>query len=96
MGIAVLSGVIASLDSTAAPSPPQAKWESHTPGTLTPNGHSMDESLPERFIACVSREESAKKLRTIFFNLGPRGASVEILAGENVRAVKQADVVLLW
>lgn len=96
MGIAVLSGVIASLDSIATPTSHHAKWESHTPGTLTPTGPSTDESFPERFIACVSREESAKRLRSVFFNLGPRGASVEILAAENVRAAKQADVVLLW
>ncbi|KAI0079905.1 pyrroline-5-carboxylate reductase [Panus rudis PR-1116 ss-1] len=94
MGVAVLSGVLASLDTTASESV-AAKWESHTPGTVTPAVLPSDDSLPTRFIATVSREESAKRLRNTFFTLGSYGPSVEILVGENVRAVKEADVVLL-
>ncbi len=97
MGIAVLSGVIASLDSKVDPQyPPAAKWESHTPGTVTPVIPQTDESQPSRFIACVSREESAKRLRGIFFNLGGLGPSVDVLVAENVNAVQQSDVILLW
>ncbi|PSR74112.1 hypothetical protein PHLCEN_2v10068 [Hermanssonia centrifuga] len=96
MGIAVLSGVIASLDSKVDPQyPPAAKWESHTPGTVTPVIPQTDESQPSRFIACVSREESAKRLRGIFFNLGGLGPSVDVLVAENVKAVQQSDVILL-
>jgi pyrroline-5-carboxylate reductase len=94
MGIAVLSGVIASLDSPLARTI-HPKWESHTPGTTTPIGP-PDASLPTRFIACVSREESAGKLRTIFGSLGALGETVEVVASQNLKAVKQADVVLLW
>jgi len=54
-----------------------------------------DASLPTRFIACVSREESAKKLRATFGGLGPLGASIEIVSGQNVGSAEQADVVLL-
>lgn len=97
MGIAVLSGVLASLESTGSPHHSAAKWESHTPGTLTPTVQNpLDESLPSRYLACVSREESAKRLRTTFFSLGGLGPSVEVLVGENLRAVKEADVVILW
>lgn len=96
MGIAVLSGVIASLDSASVPAYTGPKWESHTPGTVTPAlGGSDDDDLPSRFIACVSREESAKRLRGLFFSLGGLGPSVEVFVGNNVQAVQQADVVLL-
>ncbi|CAL1704486.1 unnamed protein product [Somion occarium] len=94
MGIAVLSGVLASLDATLSQSA-AAKWESHTPGTTTPTLLPTDDSLPSRFVATVSRQESAKRLRSLFFSLGGLGPSVEILVGGNVKAVEEADVVLL-
>lgn len=97
MGIAVLSGVVDSLDYFSRNGMPglSKKWESHTPGTLTPE---LDDhpSTPSRFIACVSREESAVKLRGIFGGLGRLGKTVEVLAGRNLQAVQEADVVLLW
>ncbi|KAF8212372.1 pyrroline-5-carboxylate reductase [Mycena galopus ATCC 62051] len=92
MGIAVLSGVIESLEPTQTIHAP--KWESHTPGTLTPTGP-PDASVPTRFIACVSREDSAARLGTIFAALGPLGAAVDVHAGQNLAAVQAADVVLL-
>jgi len=96
MGVAVLSGVIASLEAKPPQPPKHAKWESHTPGTLTPTGlASADESLPSRFIACVSREESVKRLQTTFFNLGHLGPSIEVCSGQNAKAVREADVILL-
>ena len=94
MGIAVLSGVLASLDAKTS-FVPQPKWESHTSGTVTPQ-ILEDESLPSRFIACVSREESAKRLRSLFFSLGGLGPSVEVCVASNVQAVQEADIVLLW
>lgn len=97
MGIAVLSGVVDSLDvpSRVAAGSAQNKWESHTPGTLTPTG-TPDASTPTRFIACVSREGSASKLRSTFDLLGPLGKSIQVLASQNVQAAKQSDVILLW
>ncbi|KAI0093881.1 pyrroline-5-carboxylate reductase [Irpex rosettiformis] len=97
MGIAVTSGVIASLGSSAASGVRHApeKWESHTPGTITPAVQHADESQPSRFIACVSRHESATRLRGLFFSLGGLGASVEVRVGDNVRAVQESQVVLL-
>ena len=96
MGVAVLSGVIASLESVHDPAYRTPKWESHTPGTVTPTLISSDDSLPSRFIACVSREESAKRLRSLFFGLGGLGPGVEVCVASNVQAVQQSDVVLLW
>ncbi|GLB35415.1 putative pyrroline-5-carboxylate reductase [Lyophyllum shimeji] len=96
MGIAVLSGVVQSLDNTSrlAAGAEVAKWESHTPGTVTPTGP-PDETSPSRYIACVSRQESAGKLRKIFGALGALGSSIEVVAGQNLPSVEQADVVLL-
>jgi len=96
MGIAVLSGVVQSLDSSLRLQREfqAAKWESHTPGTLTPVC-TPDASLPARFIACVSRDESVTKLRATFRELGSLGAGIEVVAGQNVTSAKQADVVLL-
>ncbi|KAF7322867.1 Pyrroline-5-carboxylate reductase [Mycena chlorophos] len=96
MGIAVLSGIIDSLD-VARPlthTVAQNKWEVHTPGTMTPTGP-PDASIPTRFLACVSREDSATRLRNVFSALGPMGAGVEVLASRNLEAVQKADVVLL-
>ncbi|EAU88098.1 pyrroline-5-carboxylate reductase [Coprinopsis cinerea okayama7 len=99
MGIAVLSGVIASLDSAKGVSQangvkPQ-KWEIHTPGTVTPTAETPDPTIPKKFIACVNRESSAKKLAETFSALGPRGQSVEVVAKQNLESVQRSDVVLL-
>ncbi|KAF8631449.1 hypothetical protein AX17_005126 [Amanita inopinata Kibby_2008] len=96
MGIAVLSGVIESLNSASATTTLSGfhKWESHTPGTLTPVGP-PDATVPSRFIACVDREESANRLRSVFGALGILGEGVEVLASRNLEAVQKADVVLL-
>jgi len=95
MGVAIISGVLASLDAKAATGLlPAAKWESHTPGTLTPR-EPEDESLPSRFLACVSREESAKKLRAAFHSPSTLGYQVEIVKGQNAQAVQSANVVIL-
>jgi pyrroline-5-carboxylate reductase len=95
MGVAILSGVVASLDSKSNSTNGLPKWESHTPGTLTPTGP-PNTPVPSRFIACVSREESAAKLRTLFADIKGLGGSVEVVASQNLQAVQQADVVLLW
>lgn len=94
MGIAILSGVIASMESsTTGHLFPKSKWESHTPGTSTPIESELDSSLPRRFIACVNRRDTAAKLVGTF---GGLGRTVEVVAGENLRAVQAADVVILW
>jgi pyrroline-5-carboxylate reductase len=106
MGVAITSGVLASLHSQS-PLPShgpnssgsgQPKWESHTPGTSTPTtvaDGDHDPTLPSRFIACVQREESASRLREKFRAV-PGGDAIQITVGDNVSAVQQSDVVLLW
>ena len=99
MGIAITSGVLASLHPQShlhGLNSGQPKWESHTPGTSTPTPVADDDPrLPSRFIACVQREESARRLREKFRAvLG--GDAVHVTVGENATAVQQSDVVLLW
>lgn len=95
MGIAILSGVLSSLDpESSAPTP---KWESHTSGTATPVALAEeDPALPTRFLACVSREVSVRGLKSAFAEVSHLGAAVEIFVADNVKAVKQSSVVLLW
>ena len=111
MGIAIISGVIASRESSSKlmhshsikPNSNHNKRESHTPGTSTPTIHETisdssidDPTIPTRFIACVSRSSTVTKLEGVFSNLGQIGEKIEIYQGRNVEAVKQANVVLLW
>ncbi|KAL5511620.1 PRO3 [Sanghuangporus vaninii] len=108
MGIAVLSGVVASLEQlpnyhpngtlpsflSSASSSAVPKWEHHTSGTVTPVG-APGASLPSRFIACVNREDSVRHLMQIFHGKGGLSESVEIVSNENVESVKESDVILL-
>jgi len=95
MGVAILSGVLSSLDSGSSDSIP--KWEAHTSGTVTPVAFvEEDPALPSRFLACVSREVSARGLKPAFTEASRLGAAVEICVANNVRTVKQSDVILLW
>ena len=99
MGVAITAGVLASLD-TRSPLhglvSGQPKWESHTPGTSTPtNLADVDPTLPSRFIACVRREESARRLREKFRAV-VGGEAIQVTVGQNALAVQQSDVVLLW
>lgn len=48
--------------------------------------------LPSRFIACVSRTESARRLKKTF---AAHAEIVEVVASSNVKAAQEADVVLL-
>ena len=99
MGVAILSGVILSLESLNQHggfiSNGHQKWESHTPGTSTPIG-APDATLPDRFLACVNREQTVKRVTQTFHALGGRGTSVEVSMGKNVSAVQASDVILLW
>jgi pyrroline-5-carboxylate reductase len=96
MGIAIISGVLASLQLRLTTH--EANGVPPTPGTSTPPTSYMitaaveDNALPDKFIGCVSRKESAKRLKTLF----SVHESVEIVSGENVKAAREADVVILW
>ncbi|KAG8746902.1 delta 1-pyrroline-5-carboxylate reductase [Ceratobasidium sp. 414] len=115
MGVAILSGIVASLEhrvpglagpstptlaATQLPSTSNGTSTPNLPGTMTPNinvDELPDASIPTRFLACVNRAETAKRLRpTLRTTMGPIAAEqVEILWGENLRAVQESDVVLL-
>lgn len=79
MGIAILSGILSSL-SENKPSTPSTPISEDPPQT------------PSRFIACVRRPESVKRIKT---SLAAHLDSLSILQNDNLRGVRQADVVLL-
>ncbi|KAL8774256.1 MAG: hypothetical protein Q9209_001007 [Squamulea sp. 1 TL-2023] len=90
LGIAILSGILTSLSSvnSSEPSPSPS-------GTNTPAGPYEDDlpsRMPSRFIACVTRDASAKRVKTA---LSSNLSSVTILKKENLKGVQQADVILL-
>lgn len=87
MGIAILSGV---LDSLAHPQANGSQTQESTPSSSMTLDPAAD-SVPNKFIACVQREESVRKLRKLW----KEQTELEVLAGENIAAVSQADVILL-
>jgi pyrroline-5-carboxylate reductase len=102
MGIAILSGVLGSLESRLATYPDGR----HTPrepasGISTPTASlfldAPEETLPSRFIATVGREETARKLRKTFASIGQLGQNVVVRAstGVNVATAKESDVIVI-
>ncbi|KAI9712032.1 MAG: delta 1-pyrroline-5-carboxylate reductase [Bogoriella megaspora] len=82
MGIAILSGIIASLD---------ALKSQHTDSQVASPSPELPERLPTRFIACVRSAKSVNRIRSSL----PPDAPLTILENDNLQGVKQADVVLL-
>jgi pyrroline-5-carboxylate reductase len=108
MGIAVTSGVLATVSEIQGSSSSSSSNGSGSGVKSLANGASAPpspgssqlfdgdlESLPNAYIATVSREESARRLSKTFKAL-PGGAAVKVQAGNNIEAVSQSDVVLLW
>ncbi|EPQ26455.1 uncharacterized protein PFL1_06103 [Pseudozyma flocculosa PF-1] len=95
MGVAILSGVFDSqrqiLSSNAA-SLSSSVASLSKPGTTATDEDDLTQ-LPSRFIACVNRTESVRRLRKTFAN----APDVDVVAGagENVKAAQKADVVIL-
>lgn len=90
MGVAILSGILTSLAELQDASGNNSKPAS---GTSTPLYETAATTrLPTRFVACVRRPESARKLRATFQEHASR---VSVVQGANVAAARQADVVLL-
>lgn len=90
MGVAIISGI---LDSVMHPSlnGSMAKSKSFDSGIETPLPIAkLTHRLPNKFVACVKRDESARNLRRVFDT-----ELVEVLCRENVRGAKGADLVLL-
>lgn len=89
LGIAILSGILASLDhATTSPSPAYPDSGTATPTeTVAPPLRT-----PSKFIACVRRPESAKRVKTA---LSEYTQPVVVLQNENIKGVEAADVVIL-
>ncbi|WVO22472.1 pyrroline-5-carboxylate reductase [Cryptococcus decagattii] len=100
MGVAILSGVISSLETRASlPRNPNASSQPPS-GISTPTASQFfdapEASLPSTFLATVGREETGRKLRRTFAEMGPIGKQVQIRAGQgNVETVDEADVILV-
>jgi pyrroline-5-carboxylate reductase len=88
MGIAILSGILTSLDEMQDPNAKPSVSGTSTPLYET----SPTTRLPSRFIACVRRPESVKKLKATFAS---HLSSVSIAQNANVPSVQKADVVIL-
>jgi len=85
MGIAILSGILSSIYEPRA-----AKPLFPASGTSTPAEAPL--RLPSRFIACVRRPESAKKIKKALVD---HLDVVRVVQNENVKACAEADVILL-
>jgi len=86
MGIAILSGILTSLDEMQDSS-------KESSGTSTPLYETAPTTrLPRRFIACVRRPETTKKLKATF---QAHASAVSIVQNANVAAAQEADIVLL-
>jgi pyrroline-5-carboxylate reductase len=103
MGIAILSGVLKSLEARlSAPLNPNSGDREPPSGISTPTASQFldapDDVLPSRFITTVGREETIRKLTKVFKAMGRLGEAVEVRGGQgvNVQAVQEADVVLVW
>ena len=86
MGVAIVSGI---MDSVIHPSPGLSTGQSSGTSTPIPIAN-ITHRMPNKFIACVKRDESARNLRRIF---DPN--VVEILCRQNVKGAKSADLILL-
>lgn len=87
MGIAILSGILASLQELSGPRPLQTP----SSGTSTPQ-EEVPEHLPSRFIACVRRPESAKKVKSALWE---HSTLLKVVQNDNVTSVQAAGVIIL-
>ena len=91
LGIAILSGILASLSVSQHPSQPLRPAYPDS-GTATPTGEAPPPTTPSKFVTCVRRPESAKRIKLA---VAEYDYPVQILQNENVKGVKAADVVIL-
>ena len=81
MGIAILSGILASLSELQGPRLLQ-----------TPTMEEPPPRLPSRFIACVRSSETAKRVNRALWE---HSSAVKVVQNENVAAVMHSEVVIL-
>ena len=94
MGIAIIRGTLDSIaGSTPSASVQSSPKISHADLSVSSTTEEEEDLLrPAGFIACVSHQESAAKLKKTL------GDQVRVLHGSagNVQGVSEADVILLW
>lgn len=89
MGIAILGGILASLQELSGPRPLQTP----SSGTSTPlRQEEVPSRLPSRFIACVRRPESAKKVKSALWE---HSSVLKVVQNENVASASASEVILL-
>jgi pyrroline-5-carboxylate reductase len=94
MGIAIMGGIMTHLEDILRSTPLHSATSTPFPsasGTSTP-AEQPPHRLPSRFIACVRRPESAKRIKA---SLAQHHTPLQVYINENVKAVQEADVVLL-
>lgn len=89
MGVAIIRGT---LDSYAGSDAPTISGHTDTTSSSAPPEDQDSLLRPAGFVACVSHEESAEKLKTVL------GEQVKVLHGVsgNVQGANEANVILLW
>ncbi|KAL9010798.1 MAG: hypothetical protein Q9173_004304 [Seirophora scorigena] len=88
LGIAILSGILNSLGSHTSGSSPSPS----DTATITAQIDDLPSRVPSRFIACVTRDASAKRVKSA---LCSHLSTVTILQKENLKGVQEADVIIL-
>src|ERR1700712_1813864 len=94
MGIAIMGGIMTHLEDILRSTPLSSATSTPFPsasGTSTP-AEQPPHRLPSRFIACVRRPESAKRIKA---SLAQHHTPLQVYINDNVKAVQEADVVLL-
>ncbi|KAG5302509.1 pyrroline-5-carboxylate reductase [Histoplasma capsulatum G186AR] len=87
LGIAILSGIFASLSETKS----HSAYPSES-GTTTPSEFVSQQKIPNKFIACVRRPESVRRVHKA---LDGFAVPLTVLQNENIKAVNEAEVVIL-
>lgn len=87
LGTCILSGIFSSLSEAKSHSahPPES-------GTATPSEEVPPHQIPSRFIACVRRPESAKRIHG---TLDEHNLPLTVLQNENVKGVQEAAIVIM-
>ena len=86
MGIAIMSGIMSHLEEK------RPGVESVPPSGISTPIQEYPQRLPSRFIACVRRESSAKRIKQ---SVGHHSIPLQVCVNENLNAVQQGDVILL-
>ncbi|KAI9815506.1 MAG: delta 1-pyrroline-5-carboxylate reductase [Pycnora praestabilis] len=88
LGIGILRGILTSLSDLKSAASPNG---SSLSGTSTPS-EELPPRLPSRFIACIRRPASAKRIKS---ELSVYTSSLTVLENDNLQGVQKADVILL-